>query len=730
MTCHPHARPELLAPAGSPEALAAAVGAGADAVYVGGSLFNARINAHNFDKPELEAAVSFAHKAGARVYLTLNTLIYDRELDDAVGAAYEAAACGVDGLIIADLGAAARIHRVLPSLPLHASTQMSGHRADVGHVLSPLGFSRFVIAREASRADLEAAVRDSGMEVEVFIHGALCVSHSGQCLFSSLVGGRSGNRGLCAQPCRLPYKCAERQKGRDEYPLSLKDLSLARHLPVLMDAGVASLKIEGRMKSPAYVGGVVSIWRRLIDEGRGADDGEMEALAELFSREGFTDGYFTQKISHRMLGVRSDADKARTAVTEKAAPQKAASALPAAMSVTVRDGKPIALSVTAPLFRQDSPRDVTVTVTGDVPTAATNPAAALTEDSLKKQLSKTGGTPYFVEDMQFDVDAGLILPVSRLNALRREAIEALDAARMAAMPTPAVPYDPSAAQNDRRGSDKTPAAAMTAQVYRPTQITPAVERTFDAVYIPLINWGLSPSGKAHGVTLPPVIFDRETEGVRSRLADVLRRGARDVLIGNIGHISLVREVIDSLAGELDVSAIRLHGDLRLNVTNSESAEVLLSMGLDDLILSPELTLPRLRDISDAHVGRASAVVYGRIPMMLLEKCAIRALYDSPADKNAPCGRAGASCAKCARDAAEMVDRRGARFPILRELDHRNVIFNSLPLSMTDREEELTSAHIARRHFIFTVETPDEVDAVVRAALAHRSVGGEVRRIVK
>lgn len=723
------ARPELLAPAGSPDALAAAVGAGADAVYLGGSLFNARMNAHNFDKPELEAAVSFAHKAGARVYLTLNTLIYDRELDDAVSAAYEAAACGVDGLIIADLGAAARIHCALPALPLHASTQMSGHRADVGHVLSPLGFSRFVIAREASRADLEAAVKNSGMEVEVFIHGALCVSHSGQCLLSSLVGGRSGNRGLCAQPCRLPYKCADRSARRDEYPLSLKDLSLARHVPALLDAGVASLKIEGRMKSPAYVGGVVSIWRRLLDERRGADDGEMEALAELFSREGFTDGYFTGRISHRMLGVRSDADKARTAVTEKASPQKAAAALPTSMRVSLKDGEPMTLTVTAPLFRQDSPRDMTVTVTGDVPMAATNPAAALTEETLCKQLCKTGGTPYRIERVEIDADAGLILPVSRLNALRREAVEALDAARMAAMPTPADPYDP-AAKPVRNHSDARSAAAMTAQVYRPSQITAELERAIDIVYIPLIHWDLSPSGKAHGVVLPPVIFDRETGGVRERLADVLRRGARDVLIGNVGHLPLVREVVDSLAAELDTAAIRLHGDLRLNVTNAESADVLLSMGFCDLILSPELTLPRLRDISDAHVGRASAVIYGRIPMMLLEKCAIRALYDTPADKAAPCGKAGVSCAKCARDAAVMVDRRGVLFPILRELDHRNVVYNSLPISMTDREEELVGAHITRRHFIFTTETPEEVDAVLRAAKAHRPVGGEVRRIVR
>ena len=212
--------PELLSPAGSPEALEAAFLAGADAVYLGGSRFNARINAHNFGPAELREAVTHAHRMGGRVYLTLNTLLWDRELTDALAAAYEAAEAGVDALIVADLGAAALIRRSLPSLPIHASTQLSGHNASVGWVLADFGFSRFVIARETSFTDLAAAVRNNPLEVEVFIHGALCVSHSGQCLFSSLVGGRSGNRGECAQPCRLPYGCGGcapdrgRQKGK------------------------------------------------------------------------------------------------------------------------------------------------------------------------------------------------------------------------------------------------------------------------------------------------------------------------------------------------------------------------------------------------------------------------------------------------------------------------------------------------------------------------------------
>ena len=368
--------PELLAPAGSPEALEAALLAGADAVYLGGAQFNARINAHNFDTGELREAVTLAHRLGGRAYLTLNTLLWDRELPLAVTAAYEAASAGVDALIIADMGASALIRQALPELPLHASTQMSGHNARFGEVLAPFGFSRFVIARETALADLAAAVRNNPLEVEVFVHGALCVSHSGQCLFSSVVGGRSGNRGECAQPCRLPYACGVKG-GKEGYPLSLKDLTLASHVPALMDAGVASLKIEGRMKSAGYVSGVVAVWRRLLDEGRGATEEEIAHLAALFSRDGFTDGYQTGRVGRGMMGVRSDADKEKSAAAEREAlVVRHTPHLPVKATLTVRADEPVRLTETAPLYRQGSTEVVTVTVESEPPTPAEGPSVS------------------------------------------------------------------------------------------------------------------------------------------------------------------------------------------------------------------------------------------------------------------------------------------------------------------------------------------------------------------
>ncbi len=767
--------PELLAPAGSPEALSAALLAGADAVYLGGTRHNARMNARNFDRSALEEAVSEAHRVGGRVYLTLNTLLWDRELSDALDAAYEAALAGVDALIIADVGAAALIRRSLPHLPLHASTQLSGHSSGTGEVLAPFGFSRFVIARETRLCDLAEAVRHNPLEVEVFIHGALCVSHSGQCLFSSVVGGRSGNRGECAQPCRLPYGCAggpSPEPGRDRrsnrkiprteesYPLSLKDLSLAAHVPALLDTGVASLKIEGRMKSAGYVAGVTSIWRRLLDERRAATAEELAELGELFSRNGFTAGYQVAEVDRRMMGVRTEADKECTAAAERralAAIAKPASRLPMNLTYTAAPGKPARLSAQAPLYRQGSidpatgetaPGTVTVTLQGDVPPMSNFTAEAVTE-TVEKQLGRTGGTPYVIRSVQADLTpdtAGLLpaLPPSKLNALRRETVEALDAARKASLPTPAASFCPmSAADLTRELLAETPAVHMTdadsadhtlvrsAAFRSPEQITLLAAKTFDCLYLPLgAKHPAAVPPEKRGHTLPPVVFDHDLPAVRSALVEVLRAGVRHLLVANLGHLSWIKATIAEAA---PADPPILHGDLRLNVANTLAAARLLSLGLQDVLLSPELTLPRMRDIGRSlREGGAphamGAVVYGRLPLMLLEKCAIREVY-----RHLP--PATVCRTICAANTARMRDRMGKDFPILREelpdgSGHRNLICNSLPTSMSDRPEELARAGLARQHFLFTVETPAEVDRVITAYSDSRPLGGEVRRMLK
>ena len=342
---------------------------------------NARIYAGNFDPVALRGAVKLAHAHGVKVYLTLNTLVTDRELPEYLDAALDASRAGVDALIVADLGGAAMIHRVIPEMELHASTQMSGHNSLMGAELKKLGFSRMVAAREISESDLQLLLKQSPIETELFVHGALCVSHSGQCLFSSLVGGRSGNRGACAQPCRLPYACEGRGGRGEAYPLSLKDLSLAKHVPKLIEMGVSSLKIEGRMKSPEYVYDTARIWRRLLDENRAATDGELRHMAETFSRSGFTDGYFTQRINSSMLGIRRESDKQITREREPfAGLQKK---VPLSVACQLIAGEAASLTLSA--------NGKQVTVTGDVPQEART--APMTEESVLRSLCRFGGTP-------------------------------------------------------------------------------------------------------------------------------------------------------------------------------------------------------------------------------------------------------------------------------------------------------------------------------------------------
>lgn len=667
--------PELLSPAGSPAALEAAIEGGADAVYFGGSAFNARMFAANFDGDALRDAIRTAHAYRVKCYITLNTLVTDRELGDALRTAAGYYDAGADALIVADTGLASAIHREIPGMELHASTQASGHNPDAADRLARLGFSRMVMAREASLDDIRTFTEKSGLELEVFVHGALCVCHSGQCLFSSLVGGRSGNRGECAQPCRLPYTV----NGKQSYPLSLKDLCLASYVPELIEAGVSSLKIEGRMKPPGYVLAVTRIWRRLLDEGRAATDEEKEYLASVFSRGGnFTDGYFTGRIGHSMLGVRTEGDKDST---RNSAPFE---------GIT----KKIPLNIKAE-FRKDRPSCLTlsdgeksVTVAGDIPFEAKT--APMTEEGYLKSLAKLGGTPYSVENADIVCDAGLMMPVSRLNALRRTGLEAFercgertDRADISGYSVPSL--------DDERKEEKT------ARFTSPKQITPAARECFDRIYLPLDRY----DGSTDAVIMPTVVFDREAEAVRKMLSDAVAKGARHILVGNAGHIGLASE-----------AGLIVHGDFRLNIQNSEALCAVLSLGFCDAILSPELSLPQQRDIK----GKSASLVYGRIPLMILEKCLIRELIRCP-------GAGGSQLCS-----ATLTDRRGIEFPVMREYPHRSVIYNSLPTNMSDRKAELLRAGIRSWHFVFSSESPEEVDSVIEAFRTGRPLSEKVRRI--
>ena len=668
--------PELLCPAGSEAALDAAIEGGADAVYLGGTAFNARMNAHNFGGDALRSAVLRAHAYGVKIYLTLNTLVCDRELPEFLKAATDAAEAGVDALIVADLGGAAAIHRVLPTMELHASTQMSGHNAMMAQKLAELGFTRMVIARETSAKDLKSTIQNAPIEIEAFIHGALCVSHSGQCLFSSLVGGRSGNRGECAQPCRLPYACPNHRSKKEFYPLSLKDLSLAAHVPYLIDAGVSSLKIEGRMKSPEYVRDTARIWRTLLDERRAATPTEMRALADIFSRGGFTDAYHTKSISHAMLGIRSENDKSNSRALEPFT--ELTRKIPLCFAAKLEKNKPISLTL--------SDANRTITVMGDVPFTALN--APLSREVVERNLTKLGGTSYAVQSFTLSLGDGLMLPISKLNDLRRRAIEAWEASISFSEFHMPRPYEARTLDSVREPT------LCTARFYSPEQITPLAKRFFQRRYLPLGK----ESAACNGVIIPPVVFDSDLKRVQAMLVTAAQSNMKYAMVGNVGHIALAKNV-----------GLSPMGDFRLNATNTETVGALQDMGIQTVLLSPELTLPQARDIG----GDTALTVYGRIPLMTLEKCVIKEIAD---------------CKRCQENNVCLRDRKGIEFPVLREWEHRNVIYNSLPTNMSDRQEALDRAHIRVRHFIFTIESPEEVDKVIGAYLEHDALPFPVRRL--
>ncbi len=670
--------PELLAPAGSFECLVAAISAGADAVYIGGKKFGARAYAKNFDTEEVSRAVRYAHLHKRKIYVTLNTLILDREMPEVIEYARELYHAGVDALIVADLGAIRVISEQLPDFELHGSTQMSVHNSPGADQAYGLGCSRVVLARELTGANIKAVTEKCKPEIEVFLHGALCVCHSGQCLFSSMVGGRSGNRGECAQPCRLPYN------GEHSYPLSLTDLSLANHIRELCDSGVASLKIEGRMKSPEYVFTVTSIYRKLLDEYREANEEENLALRRAFSRGGFTDGYFTGRISEKMTGTRGEEDKeiSRSLKLNAIEIQKKEVVAKARFII----GEPCTLTLTD--------GEKTVTATGEIPRKAeTKP---LTKDELCDRLSKMGATLLTLkkENIEIDLDEGINLSPAEINALRREAAEAFE---NTTRPLPEMRPLPKIRATFNLPKSESSALFLNRENWLSSLNVHPIAEEFDYAFLPLFSLsGDEVNRQINGVYVPPVIMEDEIPFVREKLKNAKNHGIMYALVGNIGHFSLVKE-----------AGLTPFGDFRLNVMNSYTKEAYMEMGVEKMILSPELTLPQARDVGGFTVH------LGRLPLMLTERCFIK--------ENFGCQRCGT---------AYLEDRMGERFPIIREFEHRNLILNSRLTYMGDKQKDLMAARLTRGHFIFSVESGREIVDLLFAYHKHQPLNCEVRRLGK
>ena len=674
---------ELLAPAGSMEAVAAAVQNGADAVYLGYGDFNARRNAKNFSEEEFAAAVSYCHLRGAKVYLTLNTLLTDRELPKAAEVAAQASAIGADAVLIQDLGVLRMLRQVAPDLPVHASTQMTLHNLDGVKMAADLGLTRAVLSRELSRDQIESICQRAPIEIEVFAHGALCMCYSGQCFLSSVIGGRSGNRGLCAQPCRLKYGWMDKA---DAYPLSLKDLSLAGHLRELRRMGVACVKLEGRMKRPEYVAVVTGIYARAIREDREPTEEELEQLRAAFSRQGFTQGYYLDQQGPDMFGVREETREPKElfAAARNTYQSGEAQRVPVTFYAMLRPGEPARVGV-------EDPDGRVATVEGPVPEAArTRP---LTAEAVTTQLSRTGGTPYRCGQVRALVEENLSLPLAALNALRREALEKLSVQRQEPPRRRAGEYHAGARYGNRREEP-----VLTISVRRAEQLTDELLRLRPAlVYVPLDELAAHPekaAGTEHtsiGVSLPRVAWDREYPGLREKLEQVRALGVKDALLGNLGMFPIAREL-----------GFTLRGDYGLGVFNGQTLKELKRLGFRSATLSFELKLAQIRDLSKCL--DTELITYGRLPLMLMENCIIR-------NRTGSCG---------CQNTNILTDRKGARFPVVSAPGCRNELLNSQKLFLADRAADYRRIGLWAQRLLFTTENPRECVQVAQRYLEQGS----------
>ena len=679
---------EILAPVGNEEMLRAAVFSGADAVYLGFSGFNARTSANNFDADTLKDAVRFCHARGVAVHVALNTTVYGGELPALEAAIRAVAASGADAVICQDLAVATLIGRIAPQLPRHGSTQMSVHSLQGALELKELGFTRVVLARELSLPEVEHITKHCGIETESFVHGALCMCVSGQCYMSAFLGGRSGNRGSCAGPCRLPFEANALPEGKPGrlHHLSLKDNSVIDKLDQLQALGVASAKIEGRLRTPEYVAAAVSACLA-GREGRAYD---RDLLKNAFSRSGFTSGYLDGKIDGTMFGVRSEADAEQT---KKTLPmlrelyRRERSRVPVKMKLEIEEGG-------EKLTVMDADGNKAFAY-GD---AEPQPARTDPTESLHRSLAKTGGTPFAAsaEDITVEMDGGpWFVPGSAVNELRREALDALLKKREVLRPWPTtdehVPALPLRTLPSRR--------TLRARFENWEQVP---ERALDG-----IEYLILPIAQADRVPrewraktlleLPRVMFGRLEEDTARRIAATQDAGFAGYEVSNIAHLRLCR-------------GLPMSGSFGLNITNQLAAQFYADNGLGSMLILPEVKDGDISTIEPTHDGRpvpTGVLVYGHMPLMLTRACPLQNIHD---------------CAHCDKTGV-LTDRKAKKFPVRCGLGVRT-IYNPVPIYMGDKPGALTVDYGVA---YFTLESREEAAQILDMIRTHAPFEGDFTR---
>ena len=674
---------EILAPVGSEEMLHAAVFSGADAVYLGFSGFNARTGAGNFDADSLKEAVRFCHARGVKVHVALNTTVYGGELASLCDAIRAVAASGADAVICQDLAVATLIGKIAPQLPRHGSTQMSVHTLQGALELKELGFTRVVLARELSLPEVEQITRHCGIETECFVHGALCMCVSGQCYLSAFLGGRSGNRGSCAGPCRLPFEANALPEGKPGrlHHLSLKDNSVIDKLDQLQAIGVASAKIEGRLRTPEYVAAAVSACLA-GREGRAYD---RDLLKNAFSRSGFTSGYLDGKIDGTMFGIRSEADAELTKKTLPALRElyrRERSRVPVRMKLEIEEGGE-KLTVT------DADGNKAFAYGDFEP----QPARTDPTESLKRSLAKTGGTPFAAENIEVEMDEGpWFVPGSTVNELRREALDALLKKREVLRPWPVqdVELEPLPQRT------LPPHRTLRARFERWDQVPEQALSGVEYLILPIAQADRVPRewrGKTL-LELPRVMFGKLEEDTARRVAATQDAGFAGYEVSNIAHLRLCR-------------GLPMSGGFGLNVTNQVAAQFYADNGLGSVLILPETKDSDISTIAPTHAGKpvpTGVLVYGHMPLMVTRACPLQNIHD---------------CAHCDKTGT-LTDRKAKKFPVRCGMGVRT-IYNPVPIYMGDKPGALTVDYGVA---YFTLESREEAAAILDNLRVHAPFEGD------
>ncbi len=657
---------EILAPVGNAGMLEAAVFSGADSIYCGLQGFNARQGAGNFTAEELKQAVQFCHARNVKVNVTLNTLLYDSELNAFLQSLQEVCEAGADAVIVQDMAAAKLVKQHAPGLQLHGSTQMAVHTLEGALQLKELGFHRVILARELPRDKVQYITKNCGIETEIFVHGALCMALSGQCYMSAFLGGRSGNRGRCAGTCRLPF-AVEGHAEKEEYALSLKDLSLVENLQEIESMGVACVKIEGRMRTPEYVAAAITACKSAL-QGETFDE---KLLENAFSRSGFTAGFYEKDLSANMFGVRTQQNMADT---KQALPKlrelyrRELQKVPVDFTLKIEENT---LLLTAQTEQETIEKQAV---------CETQPAQKNNDEAYAKSLSKTGGTPFYASNITMQNENNLFVANSAINALRSTALEELLQMREAHKPLPFL-------ANSAIETQEKMVAPHTQQTVRMRfakagQIPSGLlkDEEIEKFILPIKEANNIPQEIQHKtiLELPRAMFDG-TEGLQKQVLHAKEQGLTAFEIGNIGHIPLVKSIVENA---------ELYGGFTLNITNNIAAKEYAALGLKSITLSPELSLQNANGITNDDM-QMGILAYGHLPLMLTRACPLRNAI---------------SCAECKQE-GHLIDRKNAAF-FVHCADGASHIYNPIPIYMGDR---LPEVHCNFVTLYFTKETPEQIN---------------------